>query len=314
MISSNGISKNQSSGKMRYLKRNWQLYLFLLLPVVYFIVFKYIPMYGIQIAFKDYSPKLGFWRSSWVGFDHFFRFFRSYYFNQVLVNTITISLYSLVLGFPMPIMLALMLNEVNERARVFKKAVQTITYAPHFISMVVMCSMISLFLSPTYGIVNKVIEMSGGEAIYFLGTPEMFKTIFVISGIWQNTGWASIIYIAALSGIDPALHQAAQIDGAGRLRRIWHINLPGITPTIVILLIMRCGSIMSVGFEKVFLLQNDLNRSASDVIATLVYRQGLILADFSFSTAVGLFNTLINLGLLFIVNYTARKLTETSFW
>ena len=275
-------------------------------------MFKYVPIYGIQIAFKNYSPRLGFYASPWIGFSHFERFFKSFYFRQVIVNTVTISLYSLAVGFPMPIILALMINEVKGKA--FKKAVQTITYAPHFISMVVMCSMITLFLSPSSGIVNKVIEKLGGESIYFLGTPKMFKSIYVISGIWQNTGWESIIYIAALSGIDPTLHEVAQIDGANRFQRIWHINIPGITPTIIILLIMRCGTIMSVGFEKVFLLQNELNRSASDVIATLVYRQGLILSDFSFSTAVGLFNTIINFGLLVLVNAAARKAGDTSLW
>ena len=307
------ISKKFISDKNRlYLRRDWQLYLLLLPVVLYFIVFSYLPMYGIQIAFKNFSPRLGFLDSPWVGLDHFSRFFHSFYFKEVLGNTITISLYSLILGFPAPIILALMLNEI--RSGKFKKTVQTVTYAPHFISMVVMCGMIFLFLSPQNGIINKVIEAFGGEAIYFMGEPRYFKTIYVLSGIWQNTGWNSVIYMAALSGIDPAIHEAAEIDGAGRLRRIWHINIPGILPTIIILLIMNCGTIMSVGFEKVFLLQNDLNRSASDVISTLVYRQGLILSDYSFSTAVGLFNSIVNFMLLVGVNTIARKVGDVSFW
>jgi len=295
-----------------YLKRNWELYLLMFPTVLYFIIFAYVPMYGIQIAFKNYSPRLGFAASPWVGFAHFSRFFDSYYSKQVIVNTITISLYSLVVGFPVPILLALMINEVPSKT--FKKTVQTVTYAPHFISMVVMCAMIFLFLSPQSGIVNKVIEALGGEPVYFMGDPRYFKTIYVLSDIWQNMGWNSIIYIASLSNINPELHEAAIIDGAGRLRRIWHINIPCIIPTIVILLIMNCGAIMSVGFEKIFLLQNDLNRSASDVIATLVYRQGLILSDYSFSTAVGLFNSVVNFILLVTVNTICRKVSDISFW
>jgi len=295
-----------------YLKRNWELYFLLFPTVLYFMIFAYIPMYGIQIAFKNYSPRLGFAASPWVGLSHFSRFFDSYYSKQVIVNTITISLYTLVVGFPVPILLALIINEVPSKT--FKKIVQTVTYAPHFISMVVMCAMIFLFLSPQSGIVNKAIEVLGGEPVYFMGEPRYFKTIYVLSDIWQNMGWNSIIYIASLSNINPELYEAAIIDGAGRLRRIWHINIPGILPTIVILLIMNCGAIMSVGFEKIFLLQNDLNRSASDVIATLVYRQGLILSDYSFSTAVGLFNSVVNFILLVTVNAICRKVSDISFW
>jgi putative aldouronate transport system permease protein len=303
--------KNRVSG-FSYLKRNWDLYLLLVPVAAYFIIFKYIPMYGVQIAFKNFIANKGIWGSPWVGAEHFNRFFSSYYFKNIVTNTLGISLYALIAGFPVPILLALMLNEVRHTR--FKKAVQTVTYAPHFISMVVMCSMIILFLSPQAGFVNRILKALGFEGIYFMGEPAWFKTIYVFSGIWQNAGWSSIIYMAALAGIDPQLHEAAIVDGAGRLRRIWHINIPGILPTAVILLILNSGQLMSVGFEKVFLLQNDLNRSTSDVISTFVYRVGLIQRDFSFSTAVNLFNSVINMILLVLVNTISRRVGETSLW
>lgn len=287
----------------RYLARNWQLYLLLLPVVAYFIVFHYLPMYGLQIAFRNYSVRLGFWRSQWVGLEHFERFFRSYYSTQVIANTILISVYSLAVGMPLPILLAILMNEVRNKA--FKRTVQTVTYAPYFISTVVMCSMIYLFLSPQSGVINRLLMALGGESIYFMGKPALFKTIYVLTGVWQYTGWNSIIYMAALSGIDPQLHEAAMIDGAGRFRRIWHINLPGLIPTMVILLILNSGSLMTVGFEKIFLLQNDLNRSASEVISTLVYNQGLIQHDYSYSAAVSLFNSVVNCILLVTVNQIA---------
>ena len=294
----------------RYLARNWQLYLLLLPVVAYFIVFHYLPMYGLQIAFRNYSVRLGFWRSQWVGLEHFERFFRSYYSTQVIANTILISVYSLAVGMPLPILLAILMNEVRNKA--FKRTVQTVTYAPYFISTVVMCSMIYLFLSPQSGVINRLLMALGGESIYFMGKPALFKTIYVLTGVWQYTGWNSIIYMAALSGIDPQLHEAAMIDGAGRFRRIWHINLPGLIPTMVILLILNSGSLMTVGFEKIFLLQNDLNRSASEVISTLVYNQGLIQHDYSYSAAVSLFNSVVNCILLVTVNQIARRVSETS--
>ena len=302
--------------KMRVLgqeiKRNYQLYL-LILPVIgYFLIFHYGPMYGVQIAFRNYSVRRGIWGSNWIGFEHFRAFFSSYYFGTVLSNTLLISLYTLLAGFPAPIFLALFLNEVTYKP--FKKTVQTVTYAPHFISTVVMTSMIILFLSPQAGFVNKFIEMLGRKPVYFLGIESMFKSVYVLSGVWQSTGWGSIIYMAALAGIDPQLHEAAVMDGAGRLRRIWHINIPGILPTAVILLIMNSGQLMNVGFEKIYLLQNDLNRSASEVISTLVYQQGLIKMNYSYSTAVGLFNSVINCMLLLTVNQIARRVGETSLW
>lgn len=296
----------------RYLAQNWQLYLLLLPVVAYYIIFHYMPMLGIQIAFRNYSPRLGFWHSKWVGLAHLNRFFRSYYAMQVIQNTLLISVYSLIVGMPLPILLAIFMNEV--RCKWFKRTVQTVTYAPHFISTVVMCSMIFLFLAPDTGIINRLVVALGGQSTYFMGKPDMFKTIYVLSGVWQNAGWNSIIYMAALSGIDPQLHEAAMIDGAGRLKRIWHINLPGLMPTVVVLLILNSGFLMSVGFEKIFLLQNDLNRSASEVISTLVYQQGLIQQDFSYSTAVNLFNSVVNCVLLVSVNFLARRISETSLW
>lgn len=291
---------------------NYELYLLSIPAIVLFIIFCYCPMYGVQIAFRDFIPTKGITGSEWVGFDNFTRFFRSYNFWQLLTNTLKISVYQIVFGFPCPILLALMLNEVKSGK--FKKTVQVITYAPHFISTVAIAGMITIFLSPDAGIVNNIIRRFGGESVNFLGVPEYFRTIFVGSNIWQNVGWGSIIYFATLSGIDPQLHEAAIMDGANKLQRIWHVDIPGITPTMVIMLIMRAGHVMSVGFEKIILLQNPLNMSTSDVISTYVYRMGLIGGDYSFSSAVGLFNSIINLILLVAVNQISRRLNETSLW
>ena len=283
------------------------------LPVlVFFLVFHYAPMYGMQIAFKKFSAVRGIVGSPWRGLYYFQQFFDSYLFGELIGNTLGLSLYSLAVGFPTPILLALMMNEL--RSERVKRVVQTITYAPHFISMVVMCSMIILFLSPSSGVLNRIIEILGGQSVYFMGKPEYFKTIYVLSGVWQNTGWSSIIYMAALSGIDPQLHEAATIDGASRLQRVWHINLPGILPTAVILLIMNCGSLMSIGFEKAFLLMNDLNRAAAEIISTFVYQRGLIDRNYSSAAAIGLFNSAINLVLLLGVNAIARRISDTSLW
>ena len=283
------------------------------LPVlVFFLVFHYAPMYGVQIAFKKFSAVRGIVGSPWRGLYYFQQFFDSYLFGELIGNTLGLSLYSLAVGFPTPILLALMMNEL--RSERVKRVVQTITYAPHFISMVVMCSMIILFLSPSSGVLNRIIEILGGQSVYFMGKPEYFKTIYVLSGVWQNTGWSSIIYMAALSGIDPQLHEAATIDGASRLQRVWHINLPGILPTAVILLIMNCGSLMSIGFEKAFLLMNDLNRAAAEIISTFVYQRGLIDRNYRSAAAIGLFNSAINLVLLLGVNAIARRISDTSLW
>ena len=296
----------------RDLVKNYGLYLLLVPAILFYTLFCYKPLYGAIIAFKRYVPTKGIIASPWVGLTHFEAFFGSYYFWRLLRNTLTISLSSLVIGFPAPIIFALLLNEL--RSERFKKIVQTVTYLPHFISMVVMCSMIILFLSPSSGVLNRIIEILGGQSVYFMGKPEYFKTIYVLSGVWQNTGWSSIIYMAALSGIDPQLHEAATIDGASRLQRVWHINLPGILPTAVILLIMNCGSLMSIGFEKAFLLMNDLNRAAAEIISTFVYQRGLIDRNYSSAAAIGLFNSVVNLAIILFVNKVANKVSGSGLW
>jgi putative aldouronate transport system permease protein len=305
-------SRVRRSRLLRSFRKNWDLYLLISPVIAYFLIFDYFPMYGVQIAFKNFMASKGIWGSPWIGFDHFERFFRSYYFDRLLRNTIEISLYSLLVGFPAPLILALMINEV--RNKWFRRAVQTITYAPHFLSTVVVVGIVIMLLSTQKGIVNHVIEWTGGTKISFMTEPAWFKTIYVFSGVWQSVGWGSIIYLAALAGVDPQLHEAAIMDGASRLQRIYHINIPAIMPTIVILLILNMGHVMSVGFEKVYLMQNDLNMESSDVISTYVYRSGIIGAQYSFSAAIGLFNSIVNFILLIAVNFTARRLNETSLW
>jgi putative aldouronate transport system permease protein len=291
---------------------NWDLYLFLLPSLVLVILFAYFPMYGVQIAFKNFSAAKGIWNSQWVGVEHFIRFFKSYYFWQLIKNTLTLSVYGLILGFPLPILLALGLNELKDG--VFKKTVQTVTYAPYFISTVVMCGMIIAFLNPETGIINKLIEAFGGSRVSFLTEGSKFPSVYVLSGVWQGTGWGSIIYLAALTGVDPQLHEAAIIDGATRLQRIWHINIPSIVPTMVVLLILNTGGLLSVGYEKILLLQNSLNAETSEVISTYVYKTGLVSAQYSFSTAVGLFNSAINFIILVAVNTIASHVSENSLW
>ncbi|THF74808.1 ABC transporter permease [Cohnella fermenti] len=285
----------------------------MLLPVMlYFLIFHYWPMYGVQIAFKRFSPAKGILGSDWVGFANFDRFFNSYYFNRLLINTVGINLYELAVAFPIPILLALMINEV--RSARFKRTVQTVTYAPYFLSTVVLVGMLTVFLSPTTGVVNHILSWFRIEPISFMTEPSWFKTLFVGSNVWQTAGWGSIIYIAALTNIDPHLHESAMIDGATRMQRIRHINIPGILSTIMILFILQVGSMMSVGFEKVFLMQNELNREASDVFATYVYRSGILGAQYSFASAVGLFNSVVNLLLLLVVNRAARRISGNSLW
>lgn len=312
--SKNATLEHRTSYKdrMKKIASSWQLYVLILPAFIYFIVFHYGPMYGVQIAFKNYMPSLGIWGSPWVGFDHFKRFFDSYYFWDLIRNTVGISLYSLVVGFPLPIILALALNEVKDGP--FKKTVQTITYAPHFISVVVIVGMVIAFLSPSSGILNNALQFLGFESKAYMEDPSWFKTIYVLSGVWQSTGWSSVIYMAALSGIDPQLHEAATIDGASRLQRLWNINLPYLMPTMIILLIMNFGSVMSVGHEKVLLMQNPLNMPSSNIIATFTYQQGLLDAQFSYAAAIGLFNSAINAFLLLFVNKISKKVSETSLF
>ena len=299
---------------LKKMRKSRQLYLLLLPSLSYLIAMCYAPMYGIVIAFFDYIPAVGLKGSRFIGLDNFSRFFDSHYFGMLIKNTLGISLYSLVVNTVIPIVLALLINEVKNAK--FKKVVQTISYAPYFVSVVVVVGMCCSFLDPETGVVNAIIEMFGGEPIAFMGENAWFKTIYVISGLWQGAGWWAIIYIATLSGVDPSLHEAASIDGAGRFQRIWHINIPALIPTIVTLFIMSVGSIMSVGFEKVYLMQNQMNIQASDIIATYAYRVGLgsSTKDFGFATAVGLFNTVVNLVLLISANYVSKKTTEESLW
>lgn len=306
--------KSRKRTILRPYLRNWELYVLISPVLAYFIIFEYIPMYGVQIAFKNFVATKGIWGSSWVGMRHFERFFDSYFFWRLITNTLGVSLYQLVVGFPIPIILALMINEIKQSRIFFKKIVQTVTYAPHFLSTVVLVGIVVMFLAPETGMINKIIVLFGGQPISFITEPAWFKTIYVGSGVWQQMGWSSIIYLAALAGIDPHLHEAAKVDGATRMQRIWHVNLPGIMPTIVILLILNMGSIMGVGFEKVFLMQNDLNIESSEVISTYVYKSGIIQAQYSFSAAIGLFNSIINFALLILVNFAAKRMNQTSLW
>lgn len=294
------------------IKRNWELYLLISPVIIYFLLFEYGPMYGVQIAFKQFFVTKGIWGSPWAGFDHFERFFESFYFWRLIGNTLLIGLYQIAAGFPIPILLALMLHEAGHKR--FKQWVQTILYAPHFLSTVVLVGLLFIFLSPQYGLVNHVLALFSVQPIAFLTQPEWFKSVYVLSGVWQQMGWNSIIYLAALSAIDPHLHEAAQVDGASRLKRIWHINLPGLRPTIIILLILNMGAVLGVGFEKIYLMQNSLNMQASDVIATHVYRSGILGAEYDFAAAIGLFNAAVNFVVLVIVNTIARKASETSLW
>lgn len=286
----------------------------MLLPLAYLLIFKYYPMLGAQMAFRDYNLIEGIWGSPWVGFKHFVRFFNSYEFWLVLRNTIGLSLYSLAAGFPLPIVLALSLNYVA--ARRYKKAVQMITYAPHFISTVVMVGMILQFLAPRTGFVNIFRDALGLEQINFIGEPGMFKSIYVWSDVWQNVGYASIIYLASLSTVDPNLHEAALIEGASKPQRMWHIDLPGILPTAIIILILNTGRVLEIGFEKAYLLQNPLNHSTSEIISTYVYKIGIAgqAVNFSYPTAIGLFKSVIGFILLISVNRLSRAVSEQSLW
>lgn len=277
--------------------------------MIYLFIFNYMPMYGIVIAFKDYRPRMGILGSPWVGLKHFKRFITFPNFDVIILNTLRIGVYSLC-TFPCSVIFALMLNEVHNAK--FKKTVQMISYMPYFLSTVVVCSMITLFFNGKTGVINAMIEALGGERCDFLTVAVYFEDIYVWSGVWQGLGWGAIIYISALSGVPSELIEAARVDGAGRLRIIWNINIPWISPTIIIMLIMSCGGVLSVGFEKTFLLQNSLNLSRSQVISTYVYDVGLTSAQFSYSAAVGLFNTIVNVILLGTVNVISKKASNIS--
>ena len=291
--------------------RNRSLYLMIIPVLIFFILFHYKPMYGAIIAFKDYTPALGIAESPWVGWDNFTRFFSSVYFGRLIRNTILLSFYSLLFGFPAPIILALLLNEVKNKK--FKGLTQTVTYLPHFISMIVVTGMLVDF-SMTSGLFNDIIELFGGERSPLLQNPDLYRTIYVASGIWQEIGWGSIIYLSALSGVDSQLYEAAQIDGAGKWKQLIHVTLPGIAPTIIIMFILKMGTLMNMGYEKTILLYNPATYETADIISSYIYRIGLLEQDWSYSTAIGLFNSVIKLGLLLITNKIARKCGETSLW
>lgn len=297
-----------SKSLKRRILDNWQLYAMLLVPVVLTVIYKYIPMYGIQIAFRDYKASRGMWGSEWVGLEWFERFFTAPTCGRMIKNTILLSFFSLLWSFPIPIILALMLNQL--RFQRFKRLTQTVLYAPHFISTMVICGMIRIFLSPSGGLVNLI----AGTSIDFLTEASAFRTIYIASGIWQDAGWGVIVYMATLANVDTSLYEAAKVDGASMFQRILHIDIPELTSIMVLNLIMSAGGLMNVGFEKVWLLQTDLNKATSDVIAVYVYQQGIENAKYSYLTAVGLFNTAVNIILLIVVNKIAGKISEdTSF-
>jgi multiple sugar transport system permease protein/putative aldouronate transport system permease protein len=309
-----GESKRSRAHTWGKVKRGWQLYVKLLLPLAWLLIFQYWPMYGAQIAFRNYLPGASIWDSPWVGLDNFIKFFNSYMFWRVIRNTLVISFYSLLVGFPIPILFALALNQL--RRGWFKGTLQMVSYAPNFISTVVIVGMIIQFLDLRRGPVNLLLQGLGLQPVNFMGSPEWFSSIYVWSGIWQYTGFSAIIYLAALSTVDQALHEAAAVDGATRLQRIWHIDLPAILPTAMTLLILNMGQLMNVGFEKVFLLQNTLNQTNSEVISTYVYKVSLAagIASYSYGAAIGLFNSMIGLVLIVMANRISKKLTETGLW
>lgn len=288
------------------------LYAMLAVPLIWYIVFKYVPMYGLQIAFRKFNPTLGITKSPWAGLTYFKQFFGSYYFTDILRNTVTLSLFTMLIGFPMPIILALLINEIKNVR--FKKLIQNITYMPNFLSVVVIVSMLTIFSNRDYGLFNKIRELFGAAPVDLMSKPAYFQPMYVFSNVWQFMGFNAIIYIAALSGVDQELYEAASIDGASRMQKILHISLPCIMGTILIMFIMRIGSLMSVGFEKVYLMQNNVNLSASEIISTFIYKNGIQKGQFSYSTAVGLFNSVINFVLLVSANFVSKKTTDTGLW
>ena len=293
--------------------RHWQLYLMILPALLYILLFHYGPMYGITIAFKNFSMRKGILGSPWIGFENFERLFSSYWFPIILRNTLTISLLSLVISFPFPILIALMVNELENKTA--SKVFQTVSYAPHFISTIVLCGMVVLFLNPSTGMINRLIIALGGAAVYFMAKPGLFKWVYVLSGVWQSTGWGTIIYVAALSGVDKSLVEASRLDGANILQKIWYIHVPVLMPTIITLFILQCGSLFSVGYEKVYALQTSQNLMGSEVISTYSYKVGLGEgSDFSFSTTVSLFNSVCNSLILIAANRLARTAGQSGLW
>ncbi|MBE7035904.1 MAG: sugar ABC transporter permease [Ruminococcaceae bacterium] len=314
VASSSATTKKKTNPIIAEMKRNWQLYVMISIPVIYILVFKYYPMLGAQIAFKNYTPKNGIWGSDWVGLKHFIRFFNQPRCWEYIVNTVSISCYSLVLNLPFPIILALCLDYCRSKA--FGKTVQMVVYLPHFLSTVIVISTMNMILDNRVGVVNNIIQALSGTKIDFLGNPSYFRSLYVWSGVWQGTGWGSILYIAALSGVDPQIHEAAIIDGANKFRRIWHIDLTSIRPTIVIMTIMKLGTIVTVGFDKTFLMQNDVNLRVSEVLSTYEYKSGLggTRPDYSYATAIGLMLSVVNFSLIVASNKISNKLSGSGLW
>ena len=309
------LNKEKKSKKKEFFRRIYksrQLYIILIPVLLYYIVFQYLPLYGSLMAFEDFSPKKGILGSPWVGLKYFNQFFHSIYFFRLLRNTVIINLYGILVGFTIPILLALFINELS--GNVLKRYVQTILYMPHFVSTVVLVGLVSVFLSPRDGLINFVLQTFGMKTISFMTQPKWFRSIYVWSGVWQNSGWESIIYLAALASIDIALYESAMIDGATRWKRLIYITVPCILPTIIIMFILRVGSIFTIGFEKIMLMYNPLTYGVGDVISTYVYRQGLLEGDFSFSTAVGIFNSVLNMTILLCFNAFSKKVNKVSLW
>ncbi|MDK8238539.1 ABC transporter permease [Actinomyces urogenitalis] len=312
MSTSRSASRRGTPSLLARVARHWQLYLLLAPAVIYLIVFKYWPMYGVQIAFRNYNPIDGFMGSEWVGLEHISRFLHSFQFSRVFVNTIAINVLGLVFGFPVPIVLALLINQLGSRR--LKSFIQTVLFSPAFISTVVVVGMLFVLLSPRSGLVNNVISLAGGTPVSFMNEEGWFRPIYVLSDIWQNAGFSMIIYLAALAGIDPSLHEAARVDGANRWQRLWHIDLPGIRPVISIMLILAVGNLLNIGFEKALLMQTDLNLGTSQIIQTYVYDVGLKSAQFSYSAAISLFNYVLNMILLLVFNQGAKRAGQTSLF
>ncbi len=306
------IKQKKSNGLFLSIKKNWQLYLFILPALISIIVFKYAPLYGVQLAFRDFRAIDGIMGSEWVGLEHFIDFFNSRDFERVLGNTIILSLYEIALSFPIPIILALFMNQL--RSKRYKNLLENIFYVPHFISVVVLVGLINTFFSYSSGFVNNIFEVFGIERYDYIGDPDAFRNLYVFSGIWKNTGWNMIIYIAALSGIDASLYEASTIDGASKFQKIIYIDIPSILPTIMMLFVLALGRTMSIGFEKAFLMQNQLNISTSEIIATYVYTVGLQRVQYDYATAIGLFNNVINAVMLIFANKLSKKVTNSGIW
>ena len=311
-LSSSALRARKRHMRRKMVRQHWPLYLFLLPTIIYFLLFRFYPMYGLQLAFKNYRILDGISGSPWNGVENFRRFFSTADFGKLMWNTLGVSVFTLIFTFPLPIILALLLNQLPSMK--YKKLVQTTVYAPHFISTVVMVGMIFLFTSPSSGIINKIAEGLGGKPVHYMAAPGWFVPLYVISEVWQSTGWGSILYLAALSGISPELHEAALVDGANKFQRVLHIDIPGILPTIVIMLILNAGKIMNVGFEKAYLMQTSLNIRASEIIATYVYKRGVLKSQVGLATAVGLFDSVVNMILVVSVNWISRKVTDSSLF